>query len=80
VINSLSHRSLLLLSAGKADALELLWYFAVCYSEHVALLLCTLYTERRHELEEGRRSAAGAPFDSILPVARLRLSRLTGKS
>ena len=56
------------LSGLKPTPTELLRHSAVCYLEHVALLLCTVYAERRHELEEGRRSAAGAPFD--FPISK----------
>jgi hypothetical protein len=56
------------LSGLKPTPSELLRYSAVCYLEHVTLLLCTVYAERRHELEEGRRSAAGAPFD--FPISK----------
>jgi len=56
------------LSGLKPTPSELLRHSAVCYLEHVALLLCTVYAERRHELEEGRRSAAGAPFD--FPISK----------
>jgi hypothetical protein len=57
-----------LIAAKKPTPSELLRHSAVCYLEHVALLLCTVYAERRHELEEGRRSAAGAPFD--FPISK----------